>query len=337
MEEIKLSFERFAEYEVKNKSPLYYFWCKNIVNTPALLKLSSFIPASQPKPNLFFAAIYYLTKKHSQHPLASYLNQPETINLADSFQALKLFCQDYQLELKTLFKTKRVQTNEVQRASYLYPIFAEIAAKSLKPLTIIEIGTSAGLLLNLEHFHYHIEQQPPIQFGQFNSPLKIYAKNLGNPLSTLPPLSIASRIGIDLSIVDTQDEEQALWLECLIWPELTQRKENLKTAIQLNRHVKSQLIEGDFRPLLPLLLKKAQQENTQIIIFHTHVANQFPPALKEELLHLLQTNSMEQPLYHVYNNLFDTHLHVDSIYQGEIVSEKILREIDGHGEYYVWR
>ncbi|WP_139994130.1 DUF2332 domain-containing protein [Kurthia sp. Dielmo] len=215
--------------------------------------------------------------------------------------------------------------------------FCGVAAKSLKPLTIIEIGTSAGLLLNLEHFHYHIEQQPPIQFGQFNSPLKIYAKNLGNPLSTLPPLSIASRIGIDLSIVDTQDEEQALWLECLIWPELTQRKENLKTAIQLNRHVKSQLIEGDFRPLLPLLLKKAQQENTQIIIFHTHVANQFPPALKEELLHLLQTNSMEQPLYHVYNNLFDTHLHVDSIYQGEIVSEKILREIDGHGEYYVWR
>ena len=162
--------------------------------------------------------------------------------------------------------------------------FCGVAAKSLKPLTIIEIGTSAGLLLNLEHFHYHIEQQPPIQFGQFNSPLKIYAKNLGNPLSTLP----------SLSIVDTQDEEQALW------PELTQRKENLKTAIQLNRHVKSQLIEGDFRPLLPLLLKKAQQENTQIIIFHTHVANQFPPALKEELLHLLQTNSMEQPLYHVY-------------------------------------
>ena len=88
--------------------------------------------------------------------------------------------------------------------------FCGVAAKSLKPLTIIEIGTSAGLLLNLEHFHYHIEQQPPIQFGQFNSPLKIYAKNLGNPLSTLPPLSIASRIGIDLSIVDTQDEEQAL-------------------------------------------------------------------------------------------------------------------------------
>lgn len=205
--------------------------------------------------------------------------------------------------------------------------FCGIAAKSLKPLAIIKIGTSAGLLLNLEHFYYPIEQQPFIQFGQFNSPLKIYAKNLGNPLSTLP----------SLSIVDTQDEEQALWLECLIWPELTQCKENLKTAIQLNRHVKSQLIEGDFRPLLPLLLKKALQENTQIIIFHTHVANQFPPALKEELLHLLQTNSMEQPLYHVYINLFDTHLHVDSIYQGEIVSEKFLREIDGHGEYYVWR
>ena len=136
--------------------------------------------------------------------------------------------------------------------------------------------------MNLEHFYYPIEQQPLIQFGQFNSPLKIYAKNLGNPLSTLP----------SLSIVDTQDEEQALWLECLIWPELTPRKENLKTAIQLNRHVKSQLIEGDFRPLLPLLLKKAQQENTQIIIFHTHVANQFPPALKEELIQLLQTNSL---------------------------------------------
>ena len=66
-----------------------------------------------------------------------------------SICAIKLFhiCMEHQQALIELFQTKFVQTIEVQRARYLYPIFSEIASAVNKPLTL-KFGTSVGLLLH---------------------------------------------------------------------------------------------------------------------------------------------------------------------------------------------
>lgn len=171
--------------------------------------------------------------------------EPATYKEAD-FALLVDVCRTYKQQLIQLFQTKYVQTNEVQRASYLYPIFAMIHEEAKRPLTLIEIGTSAGLLLHVDAYHYDIDQSPPCSFGDVNSPLRLRAKNEGMPIPPFTAPPIVQRIGIDLNIIDVDDEEQYNWLQCLIWPEQTERKRNLHIARQVQRASEATLLQGDF-------------------------------------------------------------------------------------------
>ncbi|MCH7321508.1 DUF2332 domain-containing protein [Solibacillus sp. MA9] len=336
MEKLKATFLRFANNEAKGKSPLYEYWCRRIITHEPLLNVIMHIPQTQPKPNLFFSAVQYLAVQ-SETALKQVFDNPKDANLEQSFQLLIAFCTEYQIELIQLFQTKLVQTNEVQRASYLYPLLSEIAAEVEKPLTIIEIGTSAGLLLNVDHYHYNIQQSETITFGDEISPLTLYAKNLGDPIVITQKPIIHNRIGIDLNIIDVNDEEQYLWLQSLIWPELIDRKLNLERARPIHEQCEKQLLTGDFTALLPKLLANEAYKATQIVIFHIHVANQFPSQLKHDLLELLQYLSKQHSIYHIYNNIYDADLHVDFINQGQTISKKTLHQTDGHGNYFYWK
>jgi hypothetical protein len=335
MERLKLSFERFANNEADGKSPLYAYWCRKIVEEEALLPLIQHIPSTQPKPNLFFASIQYLSMQ-KQHELAGVFEHPTSISYEESFAQLVNFCNHYENELIHLFKTKLVQTNEVQRASYLYPIFSHIAAETHKPLTLIEIGTSAGLLLLIDAYRYQLYQKTPIVYGNQASPLLVTANNFGEQLHAIKPFKVNHRIGIDLNIVDVKDAQQMEWLNSLIWPELKQRKINLEIAATIQKQYDVCMVKGDFRTLLPKTLKKLQDTNSQIVIFHTHVANQFSMELKKDLLTVIDTLSETQPIYHVYNNLYDNDLHVDYVHQKQTLTKKQLSNTDGHGNYFYW-
>ena len=335
MKDLVTAFTRFASHEAKNNSPLYEYWSQRIQTDEQLLNLIMHIPKSQPKPNLFFGAVQYLSAQ-IETPLKQLFENPNVVDLEESFQLLTDFCTQHSDELLKLFQTKSVQTNEVQRASYLYPIFSEIAEEAKLPLTLMEIGTSAGLLLNLDGYRYEIEQEPPISFGNENSPLTLLAKNNGSPLTSVKNLNILHRIGIDLNIIDLQDSDEYLWLKSLIWPEQLLRKENLDQARAIHRQYPKLLLTGDFRKLIPSLFESHEFKNSQIIIFHTHVANQFSATLKSELLTLLQQLSHIQSIYHVYNNMEDKDLHVDFIDAGITKTIKILENTDGHGKFFSW-
>lgn len=329
------AFKRFASHEAKNNSPLYEYWCGRIINEEKLLNLIKYIPESQPKPNLFFGSVQYLsTQKES--PLKQIFENPFELNLDESFQILISFCTQYEEELLQLFQTKIVQTNEVQRASYLYPVFSEIAEEAKLPLTLIEIGTSAGLLLNLDGFHYKIEQEMPISFGNAKSPLTLFADNYGSPVTSVMNMEICHRIGIDLNIINLENPDEYLWLKSLIWPEQIERKENLEKAKTIHSHYPKLLLTGDFNDLIPPLFESPELKDSQFIIFHTHVANQFSAKLKSELLTMLQKLSHIKSIYHVYNNMYDADLHVDFI-DGDVNKNiKILKDTDGHGKFFSW-
>ena len=63
------------------------------------------------------------------------------------FPLFLAFCHTYESEIRHRLRTRRVQTNEVQRCAYLYPIFSKIQQQTKRPLGLLEIGTSAGLQL----------------------------------------------------------------------------------------------------------------------------------------------------------------------------------------------
>ncbi len=335
MEKLKMIFIRFAEQEARGKSPLYEAWCERIVAHDDLLRLISQIPVSQPKPNLFFASVQYLALQ-SDSPMRQVFEAPGDISYDESFELLVNFSAEYEAELTHLFNTKLVQTNEVQRANFLYPLFADIAHESGKPLTLIEIGTSAGLLLNVDQYRYELQQDVCVIYGDESSPLTLRAENFGEPVILKASPVIHARFGIDLNVIDLLDEEQYAWLQSLIWPEETDRKELLARAKVVHERCEKQLFNGDFRVILPRILEESTLDDSQIVIFHTHVANQFSSELKDDLLQLLNELSIDQPIYHIYNNMFDGDLHVDYIASSVTTETKVLQNTDSHGRHFYW-
>ena len=336
MEKVKKSFLRFAQMEAKGKSALYENWCLQLIEDEPLLNLVANIPMHQPKPNLFFASVQYLSKKINA-PLCRFFQQTPHVDFEESFVQLKRFCQTYEQQLIELFHTKLVQTNEVNRASYLYPIFSLVYEKVNKPLTLIEIGTSAGLLLNVDQYCYEVKQQAQTTtYGAVDSPLTIQALNTGIQLPELIRPVVKNRIGIDLNCLDLQNEQDLNWLQALIWPEQRGRLAILQLAANVQKHSKLQLFSGNFGELLPGILNEPTVNGTQIIIFHTHVANQLSQSLKDELTHILHQASIEQPIYHIYNNMVDTDIHVDYVWKGEVTCIKRLSKYDSHGTMFEW-
>ncbi|SOC42533.1 DUF2332 domain-containing protein [Ureibacillus acetophenoni] len=337
MDRLVKIFSRFGELEAQKSSPLYAYWSKKVAEDYEILKLVSYIPASQPKPNMLFASVQYLASKKN-HPLNYYytnFDRSESF-LEESYQHLKDFVRHHEEEILDCFQTRLIQTNELNRSSYLYPIFSEIAHESDKPLTLIEIGTSAGLLLNLDHYGYEISENGLVhRYGETESTVVVRAENFGEPLSEIKPFEVKERIGIDLNIVDLNKEEDFDWMQALIWPEQTERKELLKTVRELNKNVPKKLYKGDFLKLIPSFIEK-HDTNTQLVLFHTHVANQLNEQLKQELLKMIESISEQYPIYHVYNNMYDSYLHVDYVTHSKTYEKKVLQGVDGHGKHYHW-
>ena len=77
---------------------------------------------------------------------------------------------------------------------------------------------SACLLLNVDQYGYEVTQQAQtISYGAGDSPLTIKAVNTGAALPQLPQPIIKNRIGLDINCIDLQNEQDANWLQALIW------------------------------------------------------------------------------------------------------------------------
>lgn len=51
---------------------------------------------------------------------------------------------------------------------------------------------------------------------------------------------------------------------------------------------------------------------------------------------MLHQLSRQVPIYHIYNNMYDSYLHVDFVKSGKTHKLKLLMNIDGHGTYFHW-
>ena len=143
-------FALFAERECSGRGPLYERLSHAIAGDPDLLELAG-QACSTPVANLFFAAVHRLLFDRPEHPLAAIYAGGER----DPLPAFRAFCLEHRAALTGLLRSRRVQTNEVRRAACLLPAFGVVAADGPgKALALIEIGTSAGLLLNFDRYAY---------------------------------------------------------------------------------------------------------------------------------------------------------------------------------------
>lgn len=219
---IAKKFNDFALLECEGSSELYKQLALQVAKDYHLLELCLSAREGQPIPNLFIGAVHYLLLQGTDHELQKYYPSIGDDRKEDRrlFSTFKDFCLANVNEIKFLLKNKLVQTNEVRRCAYLYPLFCYVYKQSNKPLSLIEIGTSAGLQLMWDHYSYSYNKKD--LYGNKGSHVHLTSKVRRGRLpyhllSLTPPVN--DRIGIDLHVSDLSDEEEYLWLKALIWPE----------------------------------------------------------------------------------------------------------------------
>lgn len=118
------------------------------------------------------------------------------------------------------------QTNEPARSGPLRAGFQQIVALSDRPLVLSEVGASAGLNLNWDHYRLIIGQQ---KFGPDNAALDLTPQwNGPTPPATTP--IIRSRQGCDLNPIDLTDPAQQLRMLAYLWPDQPDRAARMKQA-----------------------------------------------------------------------------------------------------------
>ncbi len=333
---ISLKFRNFAIHECRQSSPLYEFLALKIAEDQEMLELAAEAREGQPVPNLFLGAVHYLLMKGKKHPFREYYPSITSVpkRAENSYRDFVDFCREYSDDILQLLETKIVQTNEVRRCSYLYPVFSYIFQMTKKPLALIEIGTSAGLQLFVDQYSYSYGTNQV--YGNIGSDVHITSEIRAGktPLNQMRIPVVASRIGIDLHINDVNNDEDYLWLKALIWPEHHERRELFEKAANYVGHQSLNLIEGDGVALLKGLSEEIPADQV-ICVFHTHVANQMPSEIKEALLKQIGDIGAQRDIFHIYNNIYDRDLHLDFYLNGKENSNKV-GETEGHGGWFSW-
>lgn len=337
-------FRAFGEVECKGSSLLYERLSIAIAQDNELLALAAQSREGQPAPNLLFGAARFLLLQETSAPLARFHADLSAVpaDPSDAFPTFRDFCLGNRQEIVAILTTRLVQTNEVGRCAYLLPAFRLVAEAAGLPLTLVEVGASAGLNLLWDKYGYRYRHHGCAQaIGDRNSPVPIETELIGDRapilLGAMP--AVSDRIGLDLNIIDLQDADDARWLRALIWPEHAARFALLDAATAVLSKEPPRLVRGDAVALLAGVIETIPV-GTALVIFHTHVINQFSPEARERLSGVISEASKERVIYRIGSDLGGgaggRFLLKLLTYKGGQTAEEQLAYCDGHGRTIEW-
>ena len=315
-------------------SPTYEVLSLTVAEDARLLALSRECMVGQPIPNLFFAAVKRLLDNYEGDSLARHYariakGESSGGGLADSFAR---FCARNETEIVELVRTRRVQTNEIRRCSYLMPAFGVVSVDSGgMPLGLIDVGASAGLNLLWDRYRYRYSSS--LMFGPDESEVVIDCE-LRNGMPDIPRVlpGVAFRKGVDLNPVDLGDDEEYLWMMALVWPDHPDRTDLLRAARNTWLSNPPRVERGDALEILPRILREVPQD-AAMCVFHCHTLNQFPAESRAAFYEMLRSASYNRPVYHIPSE--GEHLYVNRIVCG--VEDAILSaRRNAHGRWIEW-
>jgi len=236
--------ERFRSFAATSatRAPLYRRLAESIADDPDVMAPLQAAPDTQAIPVLLFAAVHHQLLGDRAAPLARhYPNITPTPDAGDPYPAFRSFVLEHVDALRTTIATRQTQTNEVGRCALFVPPMAMLDHE-VGPISMIDVGASAGLNLLLDRYRY--EYTPGGRVGP-ESPVHLPCSTRGHvPVpDTLPRLAAA--VGIDASPIDLDDDDGLRWLEACVWPDQIDRFERLVAAIDLAREVRPVVRRGD--------------------------------------------------------------------------------------------
>lgn len=340
-------FLKFGRTETHGSSPLYALLAEKASGEPDLTGIASAALAGQHEPLMLFAAVHFLLLTGVEHPLAEYYASCTPIPRSPderAFTRFRSFCRQYRDELVGIVSARRAQTNEVNRSAILMPAFAHLAARiGDRPVDLIELGTSAGLNLNWDHYGYAYGRG--IRIAPLRDPgpelelvLETELRGPGRPpFASVSTLDIANRCGIDLHPIDLSVSANTIWLQALVWPEHDDRMRRLERAIRIARRFPPPIRQGDAGSDISAMIQGRPSEWVSVI-FHSFVAYQLSAAQREHLTQTLGELSAGKTIHRISFEWIGTEtplLEVDTFEDGDH-QRTILAAADPHGRWLEW-
>ncbi|WP_299323915.1 DUF2332 family protein [Parasphingopyxis sp.] len=171
------------------------------------------------------------------------------------------------------------QTNEVGRAAAVMAGLLVAADRYPLPIDILELGASAGLVLDLNRYRYDLGG---VETGEPTSPLLLAPKWQGRA----PPASkvdIITQSGVDRSPIYLSTPEAAERLVAYIWPDQPERIDRAEKAIRLARAFTPPVVAGEAADWTEQRLAQPQAEGVLRILYHTIAFQYFPEEQKQRI------------------------------------------------------
>lgn len=263
IEQVRLRYQHFADYEAFGVSPRYVELALAVVASPPLLRFIAALPVVKQQPNLVFAAVRHLYGTPSDGP-----------HLAE-------LVERNQAAIRALILARRTQTNEPARCATLLPVLCQLP----QPLALLEVGASAGLCLLPDLWGYdygRIQIAPP----SAHAPVFACHANAATPLPDRLP-TVVWRAGLDLNPIDLADADSVGWLETLVWPGQEDRLKRLHAAIHVARANPPRVLLGDLLTDLTALAATAPRDAT-LVIFHSAVLTYVDQAHRARFVETVQ-------------------------------------------------
>lgn len=164
------------------------------------------------------------------------------------------------------------QTNEVARVAGFVAALLELNARAPHPCELLELGTSAGLNLNLARYGCQLGDT---HSGDGQSAVRIAPRWKGRTPPAVP-LLVERALGVDLSPLDIRDDDDCERLHAYIWAGERVRTERLRAAIAVARAHLPQVDTGLASRWLARQLAQPQRMGTRRVVVHSMVVQYMP-------------------------------------------------------------
>jgi hypothetical protein len=226
-----------------------------------------------------------------------------------------------------------VQTNEVGRCRALAPGFAEIAAATGLPLRLLELGSSAGLLLRWDRYRYELGGW---SFGDPGSVVRFEGSLDGEPPRA--DVVVAERAGCDPRPVDPTTAAGRLTLRSYVWPDQRERLRLLEAALDVAASTPAQVDRaGAAEWLEPRLAEPVPGVCT--VVFHSIVMQYVPEPERDAIASMLAAAGAratpDAPLAHLALEPGGEEAHLRlTLWPGE--PDRLLATCGYHGAPVTW-
>lgn len=185
--------------------------------------------------------------------------------------------------------TSPPQTNEVRRSAPLIAAAHWLTAHYGLPLTLSELGASAGLNLLWDHCALTIGGHT---LGPANATLTLTPDWTG-PLPPKSSPTILDRRGVDLNPLDPVTDR--LRLLAYLWPDQPDRIARTRAALDLAARTRPQVDRADAAAWLETRLA-TPTPGALHLVFHTVAWQYFPPATQSRALAALEAAGTNTPV-----------------------------------------